>query len=193
MTQLRKQMIRAMELKNLSRNTQRSYLAAVNGLARHYRRSPARISKKMIEDYLLYLKNDLNKDPNTCGLILTGLRLFYKHVAQNKVPIDYSIRYLFLCSRKLILLLQSRSRKYTNPDVITYVVLSILENHVQKQILIHAFTLMVVKYSSEVDCGVTYFEAALISTTLETMFLRSTAPKTRLSFESIGLSLSRKY
>ncbi|RLD98570.1 MAG: integrase, partial [Bacteroidetes bacterium] len=32
MTELRKKMIRAMELKNLSHNTQRAYLAAVTGI-----------------------------------------------------------------------------------------------------------------------------------------------------------------
>ena len=37
MTKLRQKMIRAMELKNLSPHTQRTYLAAVTGLARHYR------------------------------------------------------------------------------------------------------------------------------------------------------------
>jgi len=92
MTELRQKMIRAMELKNLCNHTQRAYLAAVTGLARHYRQSPAHINKEMIEDYLLYLKNDRNRAPNSCGLIVTGLRFFYNHVAQDKVSIDYSIR-----------------------------------------------------------------------------------------------------
>jgi len=55
MTELRQKMIRAMELKNLSPHTQRAYLAAVKGLARHYRQSPTAIGKEMIEDYLLAL------------------------------------------------------------------------------------------------------------------------------------------
>jgi len=46
MTELRRKMIRAMELKNLSPHTRRAYLAAVTGLARHYRQSPAAISKR---------------------------------------------------------------------------------------------------------------------------------------------------
>jgi len=54
MTQLRQKMIRAMELKNLSDNTQRAYLAAVTGLVKHYQQSPVKITKEMIEDYLLY-------------------------------------------------------------------------------------------------------------------------------------------
>ena len=92
MTQLRQAMIRAMELKNLSKNTQRAYLAAVTGLAKHYQQSPAKITDKMIEDYLLYLKNDKGNAPNSCGSVLTGLRFFYKNVVQKKVAVDYSLR-----------------------------------------------------------------------------------------------------
>jgi hypothetical protein len=40
MTELREKMIRAMELHELSKNTQRSHLAAVSGLAKHYIQSP---------------------------------------------------------------------------------------------------------------------------------------------------------
>jgi site-specific recombinase XerD len=90
MTELRQKMIRAMELRNLSHHTQRSYLSAVTGLAKHYRQSPADISKEMIEDYLLYLKNERNRPSDSCRLIVTGLRFFYNHVAQEKVSIDYS-------------------------------------------------------------------------------------------------------
>ena len=92
MTQLREQMIRAMELKNLSANTQRAYLAAVTGLAKHYRQSPINITDKMIEDYLLYLKNDKGIAPNSCSSALTGLRFFYQNVAQKQISVDYSLR-----------------------------------------------------------------------------------------------------
>jgi site-specific recombinase XerD len=92
MTQLRQAMIRAMELKNLSNNTQRSYLAAVSGLAKHYQQSPAKITDKMIEDYLLYLKNGKGNAPNSCGSVLTGIRFFYQNVAQKTLTVDYSLR-----------------------------------------------------------------------------------------------------
>ena len=85
-------MIRAMELKNLSDNTQRAYLAAVTGLAGHYQQSPEKISKEMIEDYLLYLKNDKGNAPNSCAGVLTRLRFFYNHVTAQHIPIDYSTR-----------------------------------------------------------------------------------------------------
>ena len=63
MTPLRQKMIRAMDLKNLSPYTQRAYLTAVTGLAKHYRQSPETISEAMIDDYLLYLKNEKDNAP----------------------------------------------------------------------------------------------------------------------------------
>ena len=92
MTELRQKMIRAMELRNLSNHSQRAYLAAVTGIARHYRRSPDKITNKMIEDYLLYLKNEKGNSPNSCGSILTGLRFFYKNVMKKEISVGYSVR-----------------------------------------------------------------------------------------------------
>jgi integrase/recombinase XerD len=98
MTQLRKKMIRAMELKNLSSHTQRAYLRAVTGIAGFYNQSPDKMTTKKIEDYLLYLKHDKGIAPNSCYSVLTGLRFFYKNVVENEIPVTYSIR---RTSRKL--------------------------------------------------------------------------------------------
>ena len=92
MTELRQKMVRAMELKNLSNHTQRAYLAAVTGMTKHYQRSPDKITNKMIEDYLLYLKNEKGNSPNSCGSVLTGLRFFYKNVMKKEISIGYSVR-----------------------------------------------------------------------------------------------------
>ena len=92
MTELRKKMVRAMELNNHSNHTQRAYLAAVTGIARHYQQSPDKIKKEMIEDYLLYLKNEKGNSPNSCGSVLTGLRFFYKNVMKKEISIGYSVR-----------------------------------------------------------------------------------------------------
>jgi site-specific recombinase XerD len=92
MTELRQKMIRAMELKNLSNHTQRAYLAAVTGLSKHYQQSPQKIKKEMIEDYLLYLKNEKGNAPNSCGSVLTGLRFFYNNVVGKEISIDHSLR-----------------------------------------------------------------------------------------------------
>jgi integrase/recombinase XerD len=92
MTQLRQKMIRAMELRNLSSNTQRAYLRAVSGIARFYNQSPDKMTSEKIEDYLLYLKHDKGIAPNSCYSVLTGLRFFYKNVVENEMPVTYSIR-----------------------------------------------------------------------------------------------------
>ena len=80
MTELRKKMAREMALRNLSENTQRAYLQAVYGLAKHYRKPPDKVTKEMIEDYLLYLKQEKGKALTTVGSTITGLRFFYNHV-----------------------------------------------------------------------------------------------------------------
>jgi site-specific recombinase XerD len=45
----------------------------------------------MIEDYLMYLKNDKGKCPNSCASALSGLRFFYNHVTGQKISIDYRL------------------------------------------------------------------------------------------------------
>ena len=92
MTTLRKKMIRAMELKNLSDHTQKAYLTAVSGIAKFYNQSPEKLTKEKIEDYLLYLKQEKGNAPNSCYSVLTGLRFFYKHVSKKKIAVTYSIR-----------------------------------------------------------------------------------------------------
>ena len=92
MTQLRQKMIRAMELKNLSHHTQRAYLSSVKGIAKHYGRSPDKINPKMIEDYLLYLKHEKKKAPNSLGNVLSGLRFFHKNVMGEDLTTEFSVR-----------------------------------------------------------------------------------------------------
>jgi len=84
MTKLRKKMMREMELRNLSKNTQKSYLQAVSGLAKYYRQSPDKMTKEMIEDYLLYLKKEKGNALTTIGSAITGLRFLYNNVLGNE-------------------------------------------------------------------------------------------------------------
>jgi len=91
MAELRQKMIRVMELHNLSRHTQRSYLAAVTGMTRFYNRSPDKLTKEKIEDYLLYLKLEKGNAPNSCCAVRSGLRFFYKNVAEKEITITFSL------------------------------------------------------------------------------------------------------
>jgi site-specific recombinase XerD len=73
-------MIRAMELKNFSENTKRSYLQVVCGLAKYYMQPPDRITKEMIEDYLLYLQKEKGNASTSRSVVVCGLRFFYHNV-----------------------------------------------------------------------------------------------------------------
>jgi site-specific recombinase XerD len=77
-------MIRAMELRNLSKHSQKAYLNAVSGISRYYNQSPDQLTKEMIEDYVLYLKKKKECALTTVGAIITGLRFFYIHVVLNE-------------------------------------------------------------------------------------------------------------
>jgi site-specific recombinase XerD len=82
-------MIKTMELRNLSHHTQRYYLSAVSGLSRYYQQSPDTITQEMIEDYLLYLRNEKGNTHGTCGNVVAGLRFFYNHVADRQVTFNF--------------------------------------------------------------------------------------------------------
>jgi len=70
-------MIRDMQLRRFSPRTQNSYVRAVELLARYYRRSPEKISKEEIQDYLLYLMNEKKLSWSTCNLAVSAFRFFY--------------------------------------------------------------------------------------------------------------------
>jgi site-specific recombinase XerD len=70
-------MIRDMQLRNFSPDTQRGYINSVSGLAKHYRRSPDTISPEEIQDYIIYLLNVRKVAIGSCQTVVTGLRFFY--------------------------------------------------------------------------------------------------------------------
>ena len=77
MTQLRDQMIQDMVLRGLAPSTQRAYLEAVTKFARHYNRSPDRISNDELKAYLLYLHLEEKRATSTCNVASAALRFLY--------------------------------------------------------------------------------------------------------------------
>jgi|ETNmetMinimDraft_25_1059894.scaffolds.fasta_scaffold35476_1 site-specific recombinase XerD len=99
MTKLREQMIQEMTLRGLSVNTQRAYLQAVSQLARHYDRSPSRISNREVKAYLFHLHQSKKVATSTCIVAAVALRFFYHKVlgrsrADFDVPIAHQPRKL---------------------------------------------------------------------------------------------------
>jgi site-specific recombinase XerD len=90
MTKLREQMTQDMILRGLSPNTQRGYLRAVTQLARHYDRSPDRVSMREVKAYLLHLHQDEKRSTSTCNVAAAGLRFLY-HQTLGRSRTDFDI------------------------------------------------------------------------------------------------------
>ena len=76
-TPLRQRMEKDMTVRGLAENTMRSYLSSVTGLARHYRRSPDRISAREVQDYLLFL-HERGLSWKSCNCVRHGIRFLYR-------------------------------------------------------------------------------------------------------------------
>ena len=77
MSELRQRMIREMELRDFAENTQKAYLAAVEGLVRFYTKPPDQLNREQVEDYLLWLKKEKKSPYSTRNQITSGLKFFY--------------------------------------------------------------------------------------------------------------------
>lgn len=80
MSDLRKRMIREMQLRNFSSGTQENSLYAVSDLAKYYHRSPDKIDAEEIKNYLIYLLTKRKYTAGSCQSIISGLRFFYNVV-----------------------------------------------------------------------------------------------------------------
>lgn len=80
MNTLRQRLIDQLELRGRSSRTQDSYVGAVSLLARHYHRSPERISDGELQAYLLYLLREKHNSAGTLIVAVSALRFFYRHV-----------------------------------------------------------------------------------------------------------------
>jgi integrase/recombinase XerD len=81
---LREQMERQMVLRRMSVRTQRSYSSVVAQLAKHYRRSPDRLTAAEIQSYLLHLIEERKLAASSCNVALHALRFFYHETLQRR-------------------------------------------------------------------------------------------------------------
>ncbi len=77
MSELRNRMIQDMQLAGLVEGTRREYLRAVRQLAVYYMVSPDRLSERNVEDYLLYVRDELGVAKGTFAPVFAGLKFFY--------------------------------------------------------------------------------------------------------------------
>jgi len=90
---LRTRMIEEMKLRNFSPRTQQSYLAAVIGLVKHYRRSPDQLTQEEIRAYLLHLEKR-GLSPSSRNVATSGMKFFYHQM------LGWNEKQLFIAPRK---------------------------------------------------------------------------------------------
>ncbi len=77
MTELRNCMIQDLKLAGLGDGTEREYLRAVRQLAAYYMLSPDRLSERQVQDYILYVRDELGIAKGTFEPMFFGLKFFY--------------------------------------------------------------------------------------------------------------------
>jgi integrase/recombinase XerD len=78
MTPLRQRMIEDMQVRNLSANTQASYLQQVSLFACHFDKSPHLLGSEDIRVYQLYLTNEKKLATGSIHIAIAALRFLYK-------------------------------------------------------------------------------------------------------------------
>ena len=90
---LRTKMIEEMKLRNFSPRTQQSYLGAMIGLVKHYRRSPDQLTQDEIRSYLLHLQ-ERGLSPSSRNVAISGINFFYHQI------LGWNEKQLFIAPRK---------------------------------------------------------------------------------------------
>jgi site-specific recombinase XerD len=78
MTPLRQRMTEDMEIRNLSHNTQLSYLQQVSSLAKYFQRSPETLGPEEIRAYQVHVTTERKLAPASLCIIASALRFLYK-------------------------------------------------------------------------------------------------------------------
>lgn len=87
MSELRNRMIQDLRLAGLKHGTADVYLRAVRQLAAYYMTAPDRISERQVQDYLLYVRDDLGVAKGTFEPMLAGLKFFYVNTLGYEWPL----------------------------------------------------------------------------------------------------------
>jgi integrase/recombinase XerD len=77
MTSLRQRMLEDMQVRNLSRQTQQTYVEQVARFARHFHQSPERLGTEQIRAYQVYLIGERKLAPTSLSVAVAALRFLY--------------------------------------------------------------------------------------------------------------------
>jgi len=79
-TVLRERMRAILRTRNYSVRTEQTYITAVAHFARHFKRSPERLTAVEIADYQIWLRDHKHVSASAFNQIMCGLRFFYREV-----------------------------------------------------------------------------------------------------------------
>jgi len=77
MSRLRNRMIQDLKLAGLVEGSRVGYLRAVLQLATYYMVSPDRLSERQVQEYLIYIRDELGVARGTFAVAFAGLKFFY--------------------------------------------------------------------------------------------------------------------
>jgi site-specific recombinase XerD len=86
MTPLRRRVLEDMQLRNLSRETQRNYVHHISGLARFYQTSPEHLGLEEIREYQLYLLNERRLSPDAVNQFVSAAKFLYNVTLETPWP-----------------------------------------------------------------------------------------------------------
>ncbi len=97
MTSLREQFIRELTIRGRAERTIQGYVARLAALAKHYGRSPDRLSDEQIRDWLAYLRRDRGLSGSSLNVATNAVRRFQEWVLGR--PRDECVRGIPRCRR----------------------------------------------------------------------------------------------
>ena len=77
---LRRRMLDALQLRGMAPRTQEAYIDAVSRLARHFQRSPERLSADEVQAYLLHLLRERHRSRSSVNQYGCAFRFFVRTV-----------------------------------------------------------------------------------------------------------------
>ncbi len=77
MSELRNRMLRDLQLAGLGQGTSQRYVRAVHQLSAYYMLPPDQLTERQVEEYLLYVRDELGVAKGTFEPLVAGLKFFY--------------------------------------------------------------------------------------------------------------------
>ena len=87
MSELRNRMIEDLKLAGLVEGSSEQYVRAVRQLAAYYMISPDRLTERQVQDYILYVRDDLGVAKGTFAPLFAGLKFFYVNTLGYEWPL----------------------------------------------------------------------------------------------------------